>query len=301
MRKVLAFLLLAGAAAPALAAGDPGERHGGWRHDSSQQSSDNSSDRSDRPRFTRVERSDNDGNARPEPQVRVRPQVETHVDASGGAVNEARFHHGFVNRMSSGGQATVNAEATAGADHRDVERIREIHNEQRETTARTNWRGRVIENPNVTVQDRTAPVLREQDRPLPRVFRNRVPIVSNSPREGTQPPLRIESRRRIGGINWSTNWRNDDRYDWHNWRRHHRSTFHLGVYFDPFGWSYRPYQIGWRLWPSYYRSSFWINDPWQYRLPYAPPGTRWIRYYDDAVLVDTWSGEVVDVIYNFFW
>jgi len=28
---------------------------------------------------------------------------------------------------------------------------------------------------------------------------------------------------------------------------------------------------------------------------------RWIRYYDDALLVDTWNGEVVDVIYNFFW
>ena len=28
---------------------------------------------------------------------------------------------------------------------------------------------------------------------------------------------------------------------------------------------------------------------------------RWIRYYDDALLVDTYSGEVVDVIHRFFW
>ena len=55
------------------------------------------------------------------------------------------------------------------------------------------------------------------------------------------------------------------------------------------------------MWPSYYQSSFWLNDPWQYRLPYAPPGYRWIRYYNDAVLVDTWDGHIVDVIYNFFW
>ena len=54
--------------------------------------------------------------------------------------------------------------------------------------------------------------------------------------------------------------------------------------------------IGWRLWPGYYSSHFWINDPWQYRLPYAPPGTQWVRYYDDAVLVDMWSGQVEDVI-----
>jgi Ni/Co efflux regulator RcnB len=55
------------------------------------------------------------------------------------------------------------------------------------------------------------------------------------------------------------------------------------------------------MWPSYYRSSYWLNDPWRYRLPYAPPGYRWIRYYDDALLVDTWDGTVVDVIYGFFW
>ena len=72
-------------------------------------------------------------------------------------------------------------------------------------------------------------------------------------------------------------------------------------YYDPFGWGYQPYSIGWRMWPSYYRSNYWLNDPGQYRLPYAPPGTRWIRYYDDAILIDMWSGQVVDVIYNFFW
>jgi Ni/Co efflux regulator RcnB len=55
------------------------------------------------------------------------------------------------------------------------------------------------------------------------------------------------------------------------------------------------------MWPSYYRSSYWLSDPWRYRLPYAPPGYRWIRYYDDLVLVDTWDGRVVDVIYDFFW
>jgi hypothetical protein len=36
-------------------------------------------------------------------------------------------------------------------------------------------------------------------------------------------------------------------------------------------------------------------------VPPAPPGTRWIRYYNDALLVDMWSGEVIDVIHGFFW
>jgi hypothetical protein len=142
--------------------------------------------------------------------------------------------------------------------------------------------------------------LRQSTRPTPRVLRTRVPVVSNVPRPGTQPPPPAQVRP-ASRPNWSTSWRNNNKYDWHNHRRHHRSLFHLGFYYDPFGWGYSPYQIGWRLWPSYYGSRFWINDPWQYRLPYAPPGTRWVRYYDDAVLVDTWSGQVVDVIYNFFW
>jgi hypothetical protein len=36
-------------------------------------------------------------------------------------------------------------------------------------------------------------------------------------------------------------------------------------------------------------------------LPYAPAGTVWVRYYNDAVLVDTFTGEVLDVVYDFFW
>ena len=142
--------------------------------------------------------------------------------------------------------------------------------------------------------------LRQSDRPLPHVLRDRAPLVTSSPSEGSQPPLRLE-RRRGDGANWATSWRRDGRYDWRRWRDRHRSLFRLGYYMDPFGWGYRPYSVGWRLWPSYYGSNYWIHDPWQYRLPYAPPGYRWIRYYDDAILIDTWDGRVLDVIHRFFW
>ena len=81
----------------------------------------------------------------------------------------------------------------------------------------------------------------------------------------------------------------------------HRSIFRIGFYFDPFGWNYRRFNIGSYMWPSYYSSNYWINDPWQYRLPPAYGPYRWVRYHNDALLIDTWSGEVVDVIWNFFW
>lgn len=131
----------------------------------------------------------------------------------------------------------------------------------------------------------------------------RPPVVSTTPRPGTQPPPPATARPATSQAHrWSSSsWRNDRRYDWYNYRNKYWWLFQLGFYNDPFGWGYQPYQTGWRMWPSYYQSNYWISDPWYYRLPYAPPGMRWVRYWDDAVLVDTWSGQVVDVIYNFFW
>ena len=99
---------------------------------------------------------------------------------------------------------------------------------------------------------------------------------------------------------WNRNWRNDHRYDWRNYRNHHRSIFHLGFYYDPFGYSYSPFNIGYRLSPAYFGQQFWF-DSGLYGLPYPPPGTQWVRYWNDAVLVDVYTGEVVDVIRDFFW
>ena len=90
------------------------------------------------------------------------------------------------------------------------------------------------------------------------------------------------------------------RYDWRRYRDHHRSIFHLGLYLDPFGFGYRPFNIGYNLGPAYYSQQYWI-DPEMYSLPYPPPGTQWVRYWDDALLVDIYTGEIVDVIHNFFW
>ncbi|RST32105.1 ATP-dependent RNA helicase [Sphingomonas ginkgonis] len=100
---------------------------------------------------------------------------------------------------------------------------------------------------------------------------------------------------------WRQEWRQDHRYDWRSYRDRNRSIFRIGLYSDPFGWGYQRFGIGYQLYPGYYQRSFWLSDPWQYRLPPADGPYRWVRYYDDALLVDIYSGEVVDVIYNFFW
>lgn len=134
-----------------------------------------------------------------------------------------------------------------------------------------------------------------------RTIPDTTPVVT---RDGitTQHRSRDGSRYSSNHRRWDRDsWRGDRRYDWRRYRDRNRSIFRIGLYIDPFGWGYNRWGIGSRLYPNYYRSSFWINDPWQYRLPQAYPPYRWVRYHNDALLVDTWSGEVVDVIYNFFW
>jgi hypothetical protein len=150
---------------------------------------------------------------------------------------------------------------------------------------------------------RSGEALVQPTRPLPPVLDQDRRRVSRTPVPGTEPPepatasrWRDDDRHR-----WSHDWRRDRRYDWRDYRRRHRARFHLGFYFDPFGWRYHRYGIGWRLWPSYYSHRYWLHDPWMYRLPQAHGPYRWIRYYDDALLVNVYTGRVVDVIHNFFW
>lgn len=107
---------------------------------------------------------------------------------------------------------------------------------------------------------------------------------------------------RNGRTNWNREWRNDRRYDWQGYRYSNRNLFHVGPYYSPYrGYGYNRFSIGIFLDPLFYGRDYWIGDPWEYRLPPAYPGTEWVRYYNDVLLVDVDTGEVVDVIYDFFW
>lgn len=101
---------------------------------------------------------------------------------------------------------------------------------------------------------------------------------------------------------WNRGWRNDRRYDWQSWRNSNRNIFHGSRYYSPYrNHRYSRFSIGFFLEPLFFSQRYWIGDPWQYRLPPAPYGTQWVRYYDDVLLVDVETGEVLDTIYDFFW
>jgi hypothetical protein len=101
---------------------------------------------------------------------------------------------------------------------------------------------------------------------------------------------------------WDRRWRDNNRYNWQGYRSRNRVVFNIGTYYSPYrNYRYRRLGIGGFLDSLFFSQSYWIHDPWQYRLPEVYGPYRWVRYYDDVLLVDVYSGEVVDVIYDFFW
>ena len=308
MRRLMIAMLLAGAAAPAIAGpNDDGDgRRGDSRgHRAERSQSNDSSDDSQparpdhsanvRREAPRHERTDDSSRARIERNVE-RPNVD------GPSVDRRLLAERFRER------------AVAERPAPDVAETTEVHRSADDGVRQWRSHERRRDDSPSSIEERNlrqAPTGRfggsgdlvQQKRPLPRVLDRDHARVSRTPIFGTQPPppATASSVRARSGSRWSAWWRNDDRYDWRDWRRHNRSRFHLGFYYDPFGWDYMRYPIGFRLWPSYYRSTYWLNDPWQYRLPPAYGPYRWIRYHDDALLVNIYTGEVVDVVYDFFW
>ena len=124
---------------------------------------------------------------------------------------------------------------------------------------------------------------------------------NNRPVYGSRPDNRNWDRGRNDGRRWDNGWRNDRRYDWRSYRSAHRDHYRLPRYSAPRGYRYRVWSPGYRLEPFFYGSNYWISDPWAYRLPPAYGPYRWVRYYDDVLLVDVTNGMIVDVIRDFFW
>ncbi|MBD2842257.1 RcnB family protein [Erythrobacter sp. KMU-140] len=101
---------------------------------------------------------------------------------------------------------------------------------------------------------------------------------------------------------WDRGWRSHRRYNWRGWRGSNRHVFRLGRYYAPFrAHRYNRFRVGFFLDSVFFQPRYYIHDPWAYRLPQVYGPYRWVRYYDDVALVDIYTGEVVDVIYDFFW
>ena len=276
MRKILFSLLLATTmATPALA-----ERPG--RHDDSPSRTESRSDHSD----ARSDRSSERSQPAEARQQSAQPRGDVPVQ-NVERTNAARAQVAARQQMGFSGRATPNVNERGRPT---------LGNRDRSNDSVSAWRDRQRQQVAASqVQDQRQDAQRQRyDR-----RESAQPQQTERYRGGTQQGTQHDWRGRTH--HWDSNWRNDHRYDWRNYRNHHRSTFHIGIYYDPFNYGYQRYNIGYRLRPNYYASNYWLNDPSMYALPYAPFPYKWVRYYNDALLVDTYTGQVADVIYGFFW
>lgn len=106
---------------------------------------------------------------------------------------------------------------------------------------------------------------------------------------------RDRNRDRNGYRDRNRNWGSND---WRGYRNTNRNLYARGNWRAPF--RYNRFQIGGRIAPNYFGSQYVIQDPWRYRLPIARPNTRWVRHYNDVLLVNYRTGRVIQVNRGFY-
>ncbi len=80
--------------------------------------------------------------------------------------------------------------------------------------------------------------------------------------------------------------------------QHH---YHFGTYRAPRGYSYHRFSYGDRLPQEYFARDYWIVSFGDFGLMSPPDGYVWVRYGPDAVLIDEYTGEIVQIVYGQFY
>lgn len=134
--------------------------------------------------------------------------------------------------------------------------------------------------------------VREERRELDRAYRSGDPRRIRDER-GDLREARQELREDIRDRDRA--WGRDD---WRYYRDRNAALYARGTWRAPF--RYTAFRTGVRIAPAYYGPRYYIVDPWRYHLPRVRGYQRWVRHYDDVLLVDTRRGVVIDV-YRGFW
>lgn len=130
--------------------------------------------------------------------------------------------------------------------------------------------------------------VREERRELNRAIRR-----GESPREIREERRELQgARRELREDQW-------DRRGYVAHRSRYRNVYRGGNWTSPY--RYQSFRPGLRIGAGYYGQRYWIADPYRYRLPNPGYNRRWVRHYNDVLLVDVRRGYVIDVIRNFYW
>jgi Ni/Co efflux regulator RcnB len=77
--------------------------------------------------------------------------------------------------------------------------------------------------------------------------------------------------------------------------------FHVGVWQPPQGYAYQRWTYGQRLPGLYFGRNYWLTNFAFFGLMPPPPNCVWVRYGPDALLVDQYTGEIIQVSYGVFY
>ena len=121
-----------------------------------------------------------------------------------------------------------------------------------------------------------------------------------APRTGTMAPRTGTMAPRTGRIGTGPHVHNPA---FNSMRRVITATqrFHFGSYVRPSGWYAHRWTFGEFLPAFFFARNYWILDWGNFYLDAPPPGTVWVRVGDDALLIDEYSGEVIEVVYGVFY
>jgi Ni/Co efflux regulator RcnB len=77
-------------------------------------------------------------------------------------------------------------------------------------------------------------------------------------------------------------------------------SFKIGPYHRPAGWTAHRWAYGETLPRAYWAAPYLLADYWLFALEVPPAGYEWVRDGNDALLVNTDSGEILQVEYGVF-
>jgi Ni/Co efflux regulator RcnB len=77
-------------------------------------------------------------------------------------------------------------------------------------------------------------------------------------------------------------------------------SYKIGPYHAPAGWVARQWTYGQILPRAYWTANYFLSDYWLFGLEVPPAGYEWVRDGNDAILVSTATGEILQVEYGVF-
>ncbi len=217
------------------------------------------------------------------PQTQARPQGQPSSQGQAGPQNQQRTQ----GQARSQGQTTLQPQARPQSQPRSQEQATS------RGQATPQPRARPQSQPRSQEQGRAQAQVAPQGQPQNRA--SRASAATSSPNASRAAGAHVQASGQASGARANI--------DVHTYQRNVTAQrhFNAGTYRAPQGYSYRRWSYGQNLPAIYFGRNYWINDYNSYDLIAPPYGYVWVRFGPDALLINEYSGEIVQVDYGVFY